>query len=123
MHLARKGKRNTRDTDPAPSVGISAKFLKHDAKAYKVISVPKSAVPPPLLKVVIIAGVPQLDNVTIAIEARRRLERVHHIYSSRGSPTATTQLAAQGIKEPTSRGRTEPPLDDMRSLGPRQRLM
>jgi len=45
--------------------------------------VPKSAVPPPLLKVwevVIVAGVPQLGNVAIAIEARRWLKRVHHVY-------------------------------------------
>jgi len=34
-----------------PSVGVSAKLLKHDAKGYKVISVPKSVVPPPILKV------------------------------------------------------------------------
>jgi len=66
------------------SVGVSAKLLKHDAKGYKVASVPKSAVPP-LLKVrevVIVAGVPQMGNVTIAIEARRWLERtprlLHH---------------------------------------------
>jgi len=56
-------------------VGASDRLLKHDAKGYKVASVPKSAVPP-LLKVrevVIAAGVPQMGSVTIAIEARRRL--------------------------------------------------
>jgi len=33
---------------------------------------------------------PQLGNVTIAIESKRRLHRLHHVYSPRGSPTATT---------------------------------
>jgi len=65
-----------------PSVGVSAKLLKRDAKSYKVISVPKSAVPPLLKvrKVVIVASVPQLGNATIAIEARRWLKSVHHVY-------------------------------------------
>jgi len=101
-----------------PSVGVPAKLLKHDVKGYKVISVPKSIVPPPLLKVrkvVIIAGVPQLGNVAIAIEARRWLERVHHVYFITRKPYSDylTQLAAQGIKEiivyqivPTSEERT-----------------
>ena len=72
--------------------------------------------PPPLLKMVIVAGVPQLGNVTIAIETKGWVERAHHIYSSSGSPTATTQPSwlAQEIKEivPTSGGRTKPPRDD-----------
>jgi len=69
-----------------PSVGVSAKFLKHGAKAYKVISVPKSAVPPPLLKVwkvVIIASAPQLNNISIAIEARRWLESTPRLLITR----------------------------------------
>jgi len=85
------------------SVGVSAKLLKHDAKGYKVASVPKSAVPP-LLKVrevVIVAGVPQMGNVTIAIEARRWLERVHHVYFITRKPYSDylTQLAGQGVNE------------------------
>jgi len=87
-----------------PAVGVPAKLLKHDARGYKVISVPKSAVPPPLLKVrkvVIVAGVPQMGNVTVAIEARRWLERVHHVYFITRKPYSDylTQLASQGIKE------------------------
>ena len=85
-----------------PSVGVSAKLLKHDAKGYKVISVPKSAVPPPLLKVwkvVIVASVLQLGNVTTAIEARRWLERVHHVYfiTKKTYSDFLTQLASQGV--------------------------
>jgi len=101
-----------------PAVGVPAKLLKHDAKGYKVISVTKSAMPPPLLKVrkvVIIAGVPQMGNVTIAIEARRWLERVYHVYFITRKPYSDylTQLASQGVKEiivyqiaPTSEERT-----------------
>jgi len=70
---------------------VLAEWLRHHAKGYKVIGAPRSAVPPPLLKVVIVAGVPQLGNVTIAIETRGWVEKVHHIYSSCGSPTATTR--------------------------------
>jgi len=99
-----------------PAVGVPARLLKHDKGVYKVISVPKSAVPPPLLKVrrvVIVAGVPQMGNVTIAIEARRWLERVHHVYFVTKKPYSDylTQLANQGIREivvyqvvPTSEG-------------------
>jgi len=35
---------------PSAQRGALAEWLRHDAKGYKVISVPKSAVPPPLLK-------------------------------------------------------------------------
>jgi len=55
----RKGKGNTRGADPSARRGALAEWLRHDVKGYKVIGVPKSAVPPPLLKVVIVAGVPQ----------------------------------------------------------------
>jgi len=84
-----------------PSVGISAKLLRRDKGMYKVISVPKSAVSPPLLKVrkvVIVAGMPQMGNVAIAIDARRWLERVHHVYFITRKPYSDylTQLAAQG---------------------------
>lgn len=86
------------------AVGIPAKLLKRDKGVYKVISVPKSAMPPPLLKVrkvVIIAGVPQMGNVAIAIEARRWLERVYHVYFITRKPYSDylTQLASQGVKE------------------------
>jgi len=111
-------------------VGAPPEWLKHDVRGYKVIGVPKGAVPPPLLKVVIVAGVPQLGNVTIAIETRGWVETVHHIYSSCGSPTATTQPSwpAQEIKEivPTSgegQSRRVMISKDMGGLGPRQRLM
>jgi len=85
-------------------VGASDRLLKHDAKGYKVASVPKSAVPLPLpkvRKVVIVAGVPQMGNVTIAIEARRWLERVHHVYFITRKPYSDylTQLASQGVNE------------------------
>jgi len=61
----------------------------------------KNAVPPPLLKVVLVAGVPQTGNVTIAIETRRRLERVHRVYSNTRKPYSgyPTQLISQGVKE------------------------
>jgi len=87
-----------------PAVGVLARLLKHDKGTYKVISVPKSTVPPPLLKVrkvVIVAGVPQMGNVTIAIEARRWLERVNYVYFVTRKPYSDylTRLAAQGVKE------------------------
>jgi len=49
-------------------------------------------------KVVILAGVPQMGNMTIAIEARRWLERVHHVYFITKKPYSDylTQLATQG---------------------------
>jgi len=81
-------------------VGVSAELLKHGAKGYKVISVPKSVVPPHLLKVlevVIVAGVPQTGNVTIAIKARGWLERVCHVCSITRKPYSDcpTQLISQ----------------------------
>jgi len=87
-----------------PSVGVPAKLLRHDKKTYKIISVPKTAVPPPLLKVrkvVIVAGVPQMGNVTIAIEARRWLERVNYVYFVTRKPYSDylTRLVSQGIRE------------------------
>jgi len=87
-----------------PAVGVPAKLLKHDKGTYKVVSIPKSAVPPPLLKVrkvVIVAGVPQMGNVTIAIEARRWLERVNYVYFVTKKPYSDylTRLATQGVKE------------------------
>jgi len=83
-------------------VGAPPEWLKHDVKGYKVIGVPKGAVPPPLSKarkVVIVASVPQLGNAITAIEARRRLERVYHLYSSRRSLTATTTWRPKKSKE------------------------
>ena len=83
-------------------VGAPPEWLQHDAKGYKVIGVPKGAVPQPLSKarkVVIVASVPQLGNAITAIEARRRLERVYYVHSSRRSPTATTTWRPKKSKE------------------------
>jgi len=84
-------------------VGIPVKLLRHDAKTYKVIAVPKSAVPEAMLKVhdvVIVLGIPQ-QGTTIAVEARKWTEKVHHVYYITRKPYSDylTRLAEQGIRE------------------------
>jgi len=83
--------------------GVPVKLLRHDAKTYKVIAVPKSAVPEALLKVrdvVIYLSVPQ-QGITIAVEARVWTEKVRHIYFLTRKPYSDylTRLAEQGYKE------------------------
>jgi len=79
------------------------RVFKHDAKRYKVISAPKSAAPPPLLREVTVADVQELGNVSIAIETERRTERGHHAYTPRGSPTATTTGGPRNLNYENSR--------------------
>jgi len=83
--------------------GVPVKLLKHDSKAYKVIGVPKSAVPEPILRikeVVMAIGVPQL-NTTITIEARVWVEKRRFVYFITRKPYSDylTRLAEQGVRE------------------------
>jgi len=101
----------------APGVGVPAKLIKHDRRAYKGIAVPKGAVPQALLKagkVLLILGVPQ-QGVTIAVEARPWVEKVSLVYFITRKPYSEylTKLAEQGIREvvlyqivPVGEGRT-----------------
>jgi len=88
---------------PLIGVGVPVKILRHDAKTYKVIAVPKSAVPEPLLRVkevVMVLSVPQL-NTAITVEARKWTEKVRHVYFLTRKPYSDylTRLAEQGYKE------------------------
>jgi len=84
------------------AVGIPVKLLKHDGKNWRVISVPKSAVPEPLLhaarRVVLLLATPQ--HGTFAIEARKWQEKAHHIYFVTKKPYLdfVNHLAEQGTR-------------------------
>jgi len=85
------------------TVGMLIKLVKHDGNTYRAISVPKSAIPPPLWpvkEVVMIVGVPQL-GVTLVVEARRWAEKKSVIYYTVKRPYSEyfTELARQGIRE------------------------
>jgi len=80
MHRHSPCTNNTWMPTLVPSVGGTRRVAQSRREWVKVVSLPKGTVLPPLLKarkVVIVAGMPQLGNVTIAIEAKRRLERLH----------------------------------------------
>jgi len=82
-------------------VGVPVKILRHDKRNWRVVSVPKSAVPEPVLRAVevsMVLGAPQL-GATFAIEARRWVEKVHHVYYITRKPYVDflNHLAAQGV--------------------------
>jgi len=84
-------------------IGVPVKLLRHDKKTYRVISVPKSAVPEAVLKVrdvVIVLGVPQ-QGATIAVEAKLWVEKARHVYYITRKPYSDylTRLAEQGTRE------------------------
>jgi len=81
--------------------GVPVKIQKHDG-GYKVVAVPKSAVPEYVLRadeVQITLGTPQQGTLFV-IEARKWLERVRYVYYVTRKPYSDflNQLARQGVR-------------------------
>jgi len=88
---------------PIIGVGNVIRIVKHHGDDYRVLSVPKSAVPQPLwqAKEVILFVVVPGNNIPLSVEAKRWVEKRHHIYYIVRKPYSTyfTQLAKQGVRE------------------------
>jgi len=79
------------------------RIVKHHGEDYRVLSVPKSAIPQALWQakeVIMFVVVPQ-SAIPLAVEARKWAEKRNYIYYTTKRPYSTyfTQLAKQGVRE------------------------